>query len=206
MINYTIQRIDNSVANNYQKERHYLKRKSQAMFSFGLFNDLDLIGVCIFGIPASVSLCKGIAGIEYKNKVLELNRLYIIDNTPKNTESWFVSKCLKLLKQHTDKFIIVSYADTSQNHVGTIYQALSFLYTGITKPRRDRYVKNDSSHGRNTYRYKTLKELQEMGIEMDWKIRPQKHRYIKFNCGKLQRKNMLKLLKYQVQAYPQKKE
>ena len=41
------------------------------------------------------------------DKCLELRRLVCIDDTPKNTESYFIGRTFKLLKQTTDMEVIV---------------------------------------------------------------------------------------------------
>ena len=38
--------------------------------------------------------------IQYKNKYIEFARLWITDDLGKNTESWFVSRCIKMLKKN----------------------------------------------------------------------------------------------------------
>jgi hypothetical protein len=88
-----------------------------------------IVGAMIFGRMSMVNQWK-----KYGNKeseVIELRRLCCIDSTPKNTESFFISKCLKMIKKYNYK-IIVSYADPTYNHVGTIYKASNFTYVGRT--------------------------------------------------------------------------
>ena len=114
-------------------KKHYAKRVPQIMFAFGLYDDADLVGVVTYGIPASPSLCMGICGKEYSDKVLELNRLCLEDNY-KNQASFLVANSIKLLPKPT---IVVSYADTAQGHVGYVYQATNFLYTGLSANRVD---------------------------------------------------------------------
>ena len=113
-------------------EKHYAKRIPQLMFCFGLY-DPQLIGVVTYGIPPSPSLCMGICGQEYSNKVLELNRLCLLDND-KNQASFLVAHSIKQLPKPS---IIVSYADTEHGHVGYVYQATNFIYTGLSANRVD---------------------------------------------------------------------
>ena len=64
-------------------------------------------------------------------KVIELRRLCCRDETPKNAESFFISKSLKLLKKDWRKDgIVVSYADKEYGHCGTIYKASNFANHG----------------------------------------------------------------------------
>ena len=100
-------------------QKHYAKRIPQIMFAFGLYEESILIGICTFGIPASPALCMGICGKEYADKVLELNRVCLLENG-KNQASYLVSNAIKLLPKPS---IVVSYADTNHGHVGYVYQA-----------------------------------------------------------------------------------
>ena len=65
--------------------------------------------------------------------VLELTRLWIEDGTPKNTESFFISQCLK----RACREIIVSFAQIDAGHVGTVYQATNWYYTGLSAKFKD---------------------------------------------------------------------
>ena len=59
--------------------------------------------------------------------------MHILDITPKNTETWFLSRCFKLLKQDKPEIrAIISFSDTTEGHEGIIYQAMSFFYCGKT--------------------------------------------------------------------------
>ena len=79
---------------------HYARRMPCITDAFGLFSDGDLIGVVTYGIPASPSLCVGLAGEKNKSKVLELNRLAILpDREEKNNASFLVSQSLKELQR-----------------------------------------------------------------------------------------------------------
>lgn len=112
--------------------RHYSGRIPSISYAFGLFENNNLVAVCSFGTPASPSLCKGILGIEYKSKVIELNRLCRVETYNKQL-SKFVSQCLRELKKYN--LVVVSYSDTAMNHHGYIYQACNFYYTGKTKEK-----------------------------------------------------------------------
>jgi hypothetical protein len=168
---------------------HYARRMPCVQYSFGLFMDGELIGVCTYGQPASPSLCKGIAGEENRKNVIELNRLVIL---PKynggNYASFLVGNSLKQLPSNT---YVVSYADWGGwNHVGYVYQATNWLYTGLTKPRTDKY--SESGHSRHYAPNETRRQE-----------RTAKHRYIYLVGNKKQKKDMLKKLNYKVfSEYP----
>jgi len=170
--------------------RHYSGRKPNIKYAFGLFILDKLSAVCTFGKPASNSLCVGVAGKDWSKHVYELNRLCTNGIPISGNLSHFVSSCLRELKKYN--LIIVSYADKQMGHVGYIYQACNFIYTGSTLARTDKYVEGNK-HSRH-YDKDSKTNLR--------KLRSSKHRYIYFSGAKRVRKRFLKDLKYPVMDYP----
>ena len=124
-----VKEIGYNQAKKWLLNYHYAKRVCNVMHSFGLFEDSKIIGVVTYGMPPSATLCSSICGEEFKNNVLELNRLVSMEDLPKNALSYFVSNSIKMIGK--DK-IIVSFADANQDHNGYIYQATNFIYTGVS--------------------------------------------------------------------------
>jgi hypothetical protein len=190
-----VKSIDNYECKDWLLNKHYAKRLCSISFAFGLFDEDNILqGVCTFGSPPSRSLCVGVCGVKNAHKVYELNR-FILNKNEKNLASYFISKCLKLLPSD---LIIVSYADTSQNHHGYIYQATNWIYTGLSAKRTERYdVDNPNKHSKsvtekNGVNYKDLAVRE----------RPQKHRYVYFTGSKTQKKHLKNSLNYKEVAYP----
>ena len=169
--------------------KHYSGRKPSITYSFGYFENEKLKAVCTFGKPASNSLCIGVCGKEYSEKVFELNRL-CVDGEIEIPLSKFVAWCLNELK--AKDLILVSYADTQMNHNGYIYQATNWIYTGMTKARTDKYVEG----GKHSRHYDNENQN---GLR---KYRSAKHRYIYFATSKTKRKKYIKKLNYQIEPYP----
>jgi len=180
--------IEYHEAINFLLPRHYSGRKPQITKAFGWKAGDFLAAVCTFGKPAGRSLCTGIMGKAYSSHVYELNRLCRLDEL-KAPLSKFVAGCLRLLQPND--WIIVSYADTGMNHVGAIYQATNFLYTGITDIHLDPYKKGcHHRHANNN-----IKHIRQ--------VRTPKHRYVYFCTTDKQLKKLWKLgLKYPIQPYP----
>jgi len=181
-------------------QKHYAKRIPQIMFAFGLYEENELVGVVTYGIPASPALCMGICGKEYSDKVLELNRVCLLNND-KNQASFLVANSIKLLPKPT---IVVSYADTGKGHIGYVYQATNFLYTGLSANRVDWTVKGlEHKHSKTLSDGMTLESIKEKyGDDFYYSERSRKHRYIYFHGNKTQKKKMNSLLKYEIEAYP----
>ena len=190
---YEVESIKSKETYDWLLHKHYAKRVPSISYAFGLFKKKELVGVCTFGSPASPSLCVGVCGKKYKNKVIELNRLCIEDGLGMNVASYFVSFCLNMLKKER---VVVSYADTDMNHNGYIYQATNWIYTGATIERTDIGFE-DNSHSRHYDK--------NIDYSKNRKKRSSKHRYIYFIGNKTQKKNMLKNLKYKIEPYPKGK-
>lgn len=107
---------------------HYLKTMPAGILSvYGLFDESKL-GICIGGAV----FCNG--RIQYENKYIEFSRMWMSDNFGTNTESWFISKCIKALKKKYPKYEgIVSWADENIGHNGTIYLASNFVFDGFSR-------------------------------------------------------------------------
>lgn len=188
-------------------EKHYLHRKCPCSRAYGLIrNDTgEIKGVITYGVSCSSTLLKGICGKEEMHNVYELNRLWVSDDVEKNGESFLISNTIKKL----DKEIIVSFADSSQGHIGYVYQATNFIYCGLSAKFRDPKVRGLENQHHATYAHGlTMEQVKEKyGAENVYYVeRPRKHRYIFFNASKKRKKELLGKLKYKVQPYPKTKE
>lgn len=196
-VGYIVKPITRFDATPFIISRHYAKRFPSVSYYFGLFDKDELIGVICYGSPPSPSLTVGICGKQYRNEVIELNRLVLKYNR-KNEASYLVGKSFKLLPKPK---IIVSYADTSQNHVGTVYKATNFIYTGLSDKRTEWAMRGSNLHSKticDSYSLEHRKNNDQFYVIN----RPRKHRYIYFIGNKKQKKQYMFNLKYNVQEYP----
>jgi hypothetical protein len=166
-------------------QKHYAKRLPSISYAFGLYVEAELMGIVTYGIPASNSLCEGVCGVENKSLVIELNRLCLQNNT-KNEASFLVANSIKLLPK---PMVIVSYADTAHGHVGYVYQATNFMFTGTTKERTDMSA-GEGKHSRHA----TDPSIRQ--------FRSAKHRYVFIHGNKTQKKILLGALNYKQEPYP----
>jgi hypothetical protein len=200
-----IRSIPNSEAEPWLLFRHYARRLCPISYAFGAFINNDMIGVVTYGTPLSSTLRDGICGEEHSNLVLELNRLCC--ESRKNLASKLVGQSLAMLPSPS---IVVSYADTGKGHVGYVYQATNFIYTGLSSAFKDPMVRGmehkhhttigDEGRGhpsRVEYLRGKYGEDNVYYIERD-----RKHRYVFFQGSKTQRKKLTKLLRYKILPYP----
>ena len=184
---YEIRQIPYSETKHWILNIHYAKRLPSISYAYGLYRHDEMVGMVSYGTPASPSLCKGICGEEHRSDVIELNRLVLRDNLP-NEASFLVSRSLKMLP--TPK-VVVSYADTAQDHAGIVYQATNWLFTGTTKKRTDMAGK-DGKHSRH-----------HLGDRTNRINRSAKHRYVYFIGTKKEKKVLRNALRYDINnEYP----
>ncbi len=99
----------------------------------GPFGLPEMVGACIYGKPAMSNQAERWCPRDPEH-MLEIRRLVLTDNTPKNAESFFISKTLKWIKHNTDVKVIIAYADPDFGHTGIIYRASNFILIGMTQP------------------------------------------------------------------------
>lgn len=117
-----------------------------------------------------------------------------------------VGKSLKLLPKGK---IIISFADTSQDHKGIVYQACNFTYHGLSAKRTDWAL-----HSRPKLHGQTIADMSrgqenraqymrdKFGDDFYLKPRPRKHRYIYITGKQKTRDKLYKFVKYKKVEYP----
>jgi len=114
----------------YIAEHHYTQSAPLlAEYCFHLLDGDCRLGVAIFGFPTRIQSQK------LHPNDLELLRFYVEDGTVPNTESFFLASCLRQIKKIEDKVTgVITYADPTEGHRGTIYKASNFTLIGMTEP------------------------------------------------------------------------
>lgn len=179
--------------------KHYLHRKAPCSKAFGLVLDEKIMGVICYGTPSSAPLRSGICGPKYAGSVIELTRLWVDDSVPKNGESYLIGNTLS----DCGKEIVVSFADSAQGHVGIVYQATNWIYTGLSAKRTSWHVDGIDRHGQTFADKHTAQEIREMyGDRFRLVERSRKHRYIFINAKGRKKKEILGAMRYKQEPYP----
>jgi hypothetical protein len=201
---YSVRQITSQETHYLLLNVHYAKRIPSISYAYGLFLNGELAGVVTYGKPASASLVKGVCGPEWASNVYELNRLCLVNNRPLEA-SRLVGQSLRLLPK---PMIVVSYADTAQDHEGIVYRATNFLYTGLSAPHKDWAIKGmPNAHSRSLGHLfggkATLEQIKEhFGDDFYYKQRSRKHRYITFLASKTDKRSLMRDLRYPILPYP----
>lgn len=223
MKNYSIEIIDKDTAKHLIIKNHYSHTWTSCRYAIGLFdNDVntnnyftspELVGVAVLGFPVGRQTVKSITENLNNDEVLELTRLWLKDEEPKNSESYFLGKVFDWLRKNTKVKFLISYSDPEQNHVGTIYQATNAIYQGDKTRIIDAFWykfpdKDEWIHPRTVVsKYGTIKENELLRIfPAGYKMKElkRKHRYIWIFGNKKEKKKLLLKLKHPPLPYPKK--
>lgn len=148
---FIVEPCDRKEIRDFIEKWHYSQSINGVMttYCFKMTYNGGLIGGMLYGRLGMANTWKKY--VDSENKLLELRRLCCIDDTPKNTESYFIGKTLRWLKNNTNVEKVVSYADIDHNHKGVIYMASNFEYLGTTS--KGRRIK----HGDRIYHDKAIR-------------------------------------------------
>jgi len=156
---WTVRRVDRKLIKDFIEKWHYSGSINGCIadYCYALFKPCgEMVGAMFFGRMAMANQWRRFSDNE-KN-VIELRRLCCVDDTPKNTESFFIGRSLRLLKKDWGKGIVVSYADKEYGHTGVIYKASNFEMIGEIKGAKVIYWNGRRYHDK-TIRTKYKGEL-----------------------------------------------
>ncbi len=110
------------------KERHYLRSTPPGfvvVFEFRAAGQ-GRVGAMVIGRPT--------ARVYDPDKILELTRMFFVDDTPRNTESNALSMMRGYIRRWFPQIrLLLAYSDPSVGHRGTIYQADGWAPFGQTR-------------------------------------------------------------------------
>ena len=164
-------------------QHHYLHSlPGGTMLAFGALLRRRLLGAIILGVGPynTPSLVEGATS----DHCVTLTRLWLDDDLPKNSESRALGIVLRSLKRHTHLKFLVTYADPAQGHLGTIYQATGWLYSGLSDPMPLYDIGDGRIHHSRSlahaYGTHSVEHFRKHGVAI--RVLPQsaKHRYVYF--------------------------
>lgn len=119
-------------------DNHYSRKCPPSKFYFSAWFAPKIathrVGACVFNAPQLPKIAK------CYEVDLELNRLVLLDECPKNSESRFIGWALRWLRKNTQFKKVISYADPRFGHLGTIYRASNFQYVGTEQGHGTRRI------------------------------------------------------------------
>lgn len=162
---FKVELCDRSDIRDFIESNHYSKNINGCIsdYCFRLMRDGEMIGAMFFGRMAMAGQWKKYG--ENESDVIELRRLVCIDDTPKNTESYFIGHAIRWLKKNTKIKIIVSYSDLEYGHTGVVYRASNFKFISKSKGARVIFFNGKRYHDK-TIRTKYKGELKPFALKI----------------------------------------
>lgn len=141
-------------ARTFVDQHHYAACSSSTAHRLGLYLRGDLVGVALFGPPASMNAHRAVWPTLEISEAVSLGRFVLLDAVPGNGESWFKARCHELLAAR-GIVAVESCADPQprtladgtlvhRGHLGVIYQATNGRFVGRTKPASLRLLPDGS--------------------------------------------------------------
>ncbi len=129
---FFVKEIDRTIANDVVVKNHYSKKYYAATYiHLGVFIDKKMVGVLQYGYAMNPASCGSVVSGTEMDEYLELNRMWLDDIAPRNSESKAISYSIKYIKRKYPKIKwIQSFADERCGKFGIVYQAANFKYYG----------------------------------------------------------------------------
>lgn len=130
---FFVRAIDRKLANKTIKGNHYSGTIVQGSFvHLGVFMNDEFVGALQFGPAMNPASCSSVVAGTQQDQYLELNRMWLSDVAPRNSESMAVSYSVKFIKRTLPRVKwIQSFADERCGGFGIVYQACSFDFYGM---------------------------------------------------------------------------
>lgn len=142
---YSVDVIEERDARAFVLEHHYSRSMPVTSARIGLFSThARLVGVAVFSVPMNQAVLPRYCGT---TQGLELGRFVLLDECPANSETFFLGRAFRLLRQLKPNLsALVSYSDPMPRrdasgltllggHFGIVYQAFNGRYHGTSAAR-----------------------------------------------------------------------
>ena len=196
----TVSKASRFDVNEFCRRWHYTNTGGAMTWNYGLWDGVVLVGVVSYNLT-TMEACASYFGQERWEWVAHMGRLVCAEDAPRNVESKLISHSMRLLKQDRPVFrAVATYAATSANHLGYVYQATNALYCGMTAPG----IYYLDQQNRRRADKQGLHVRQDKARARGWTVHKEggKHRYVYLIGNKRERKEARRLLKYEVLPYP----
>lgn len=178
---YRVERVPHAEAAEIIRQHHYARGcANTSSESFGLFRGPFLVGAAVWMPPTRV--CAETIDPGEWRRVLSLSRLAVAPTEPSNSESLFIGHMLRTMNAERRWTAVVTFADESQGHEGTIYKASGWQYLNRTKPEPRWEDSTGKQVSRLSTKSRTAAGMRALGHRMTGRF--QKHKFAKlFDIG-----------------------
>ena len=216
---FDVKIINKREALDMVKKYHYSNTLPKINKVFlGFYIEENLVGMLSLGYGTRpLHTIKAIFPSLNVENYLEIGRMCMTEEMPRNSESQMISKTVKWIKKNMKEVkILFTWADGFRGKVGYVYQACSFKYIGnimtdaymidgmMVHPRKIKklLVQDYSKEKRITVR-PTLEQMKQFGIKH---YKGKQFKYIRFMCDSKQEKQIMENSNVCFMQYPKEKD
>lgn len=201
---YQIKEISKEKCLEMVKKYHYSNTLPKLNKYFvGFFLNCELVGVVTlgWGTRPKHTIQRIFPSLDTKD-YLEIGRMCMTEEMPRNSESQMLSQLVKWIKQNIPELkVLFTWADGMVGKVGYVYQASNFIYAGYSggemymkdgvkihvRQMKSVLVPEGVKDERITVR-PTLEQMKRFNIQH---FRGKQYRYLLFLCDKKEQKKLL---------------
>jgi hypothetical protein len=166
-----VDRVERSDVDAMIRQHYIGKWPGVCVLILAMTRDGEFLGTVVFALPPRETSKR------YGGETWELARLWLHDSVPKNAETWLISKSVKYIRKNRPEVkVLVSYADPSAGHAGTIYKAANWIADGRTDQER-KTPRFDYACAKTGKRYSRRGHVPD-SVEIVRIARVSKHRFI----------------------------
>lgn len=174
---YALLPIDQQTGAAFIRQHHYARGCSKtAVYWHGLFRSDVLVGAAQWLPPTRVCAESVVRELATRlhvradwRRVLSLSRLAVAPTEPTNAESIFIGLCLRAIRTEGKWPALVTFADDSQGHTGTIYRATNWIELGKTQAK-PRWVDAEGSQvSVLASKSRTVEQMRALGFRVEGK-------------------------------------
>lgn len=214
---FDIKEVDKELALSMIQKYHYsntLPRLNK--YFLGVYLNDDLVGVVTLGygtrpLHTIKALFEGATTEDY----LEIGRMCMTDDMPKNSESQMLKAVVSWIRNNTNIKVLFTWADGMLGKCGYVYQASNFMYVGKSEsdiylfdgykihPRQTKPIfKKDENDKRVTIR-PTVEQLRKYHIS---RYKGHQFKYLILLGSKKEKRDMMKRALFDVLPNPKEKD
>lgn len=204
MYRFDIKEIDKEDALRMIRQYHYSNTLPKLNRHFlGFFLGEELVGVVTlgWGTRPRHTIQRMFPSLDTKD-YLEIGRMCMKDEMPRNSESQMLSQLVKWMKKNLPEIkVLFTWADGMVGKVGYVYQASNFIYAGYSggemymkdgvklhvRQMKSFLVPSGVKDDRITVR-PTLEQMRKYNIQH---FKGKQYRYLLFLCDKKEKKRLL---------------
>ena len=131
---FRVVEIEKAKANAVIVANHYSKKTAtdaHTRLCYAVEIEGRMVGVLQFGYAMNPASCSSVVDGAGLNDYLELNRMWLDDCAPRNTESKAIAYCLRTIRRRMPTVEwVMSFADERCGKLGVVYQAANFKFYG----------------------------------------------------------------------------